>query len=1193
MVEALMVEAAMVEPLTVKAVTVGGPFKITEIMCGEGGFAAGVGESTNEGHIMNARSRIACISAAVAALMFGAGVSQGRDLTWDANGTADPLGADGSGNWDLTSPNWVNGDLTTGTNVAWLNAAGDNAVFGNGTNVFDGNATPNNIDLGAAITVNDILLGIGTNGGVYNLSDFGGGSLTLTGNINKTAGNGALSFLLQSNAMTLGAGDHVVALKDTPGDTAELAINGAITGAGGITMDNSTQGYESWGTLAFNVDNSYTGATNISFGRLVITTANGLGASSAGTTISGAGSLSIGGAGTTVTGDINLTEPITIKRSDYSSTPDFQHYGDAFVAANSGTPRTITVSGPLTIDSTDARIAANTNTLVLPNPFIAGTTVAPGTAMADLEGDFAGFINLNADNTAYAAAGNANGILGGALVTGASAAAIGGAGSKLVLNGGTLHITSALVASNPAIATNFGGHTIDTSNVGTGVDIDPGLTFTVNGLSGGGVGERGTGTLNFVGTNNFTGNPYFDNGTINFVAGSTTAVNSLGLRSPVVNIDGTLNITNGDNVFGASANGTNGGPDMATVNISSTGSFSSGGIVFLGKDNGTVGTINQTGGSLTITRNGNFGFVLADGRGGKNPTGNYNFSGGTFTSAGEVYVGEGGDAAGAHGTGHWTQTDGTANINNWFVVGREHAVGTVDISGGTLNHAGGNMSLGDSSNSDNATNLINIHGTAVINNNTGEMWVGQAGGTIAVMNVADSASITNNNWVAVGRAGGTGTINLSGGSFTQQTANHLTIGSGGTGTVNVTGGTLTGLDTFLGEVGSGSGTLNISGTGNVVLNGTTVFADHDTVTGNLNLNGGTLTASSFQANNEGGTGKGTFTFNGGTLIAAGDQTNFIGAKVTSVVSTGGALINSNAHAVTVNSALTHDTTLAGADGGLTKSGEGILTLAGANTYTGPTSASAGSAIFGKSLTTSSSVTASGTGTVGLAAGAGNNLVIMTPSVSVSDSGKIDLADNKLIVTTANQTGTWNGSDHYTGISGLVQTARGAGAWNGPSGITSSTAAANPNPKLYSIGVVKVGDIKTVGDDATATFAGQTVHGSDTVAMYTYGGDANLDGKINIDDYGLIDSHVGQSGSVFGWHNGDFNYDGKINIDDYGIIDGNIGAQGAPLPTASQSLATLADSGVVNLGGVSAVPEPASLGLLAIAGAGLLRRRRRH
>src|SRR5205814_1482555 len=70
---------------------------------------------------------------------------------------------------------------------------------------------------------------------------------------------------------------------------------------------------------------------------------------------------------------------------------------------------------------------------------------------------------------------------------------------------------------------------------------------------------------------------------------------------------------------------------------------------------------------------------------------------------------------------------------------------------------------------------------------------------------------------------------------------------------------------------------------------------------------------------------------------------------------------------------------------------------------------------------------------------------------------------------------------------------------------------------------------------------------DTLVMYTYGGDANLDGKIDIADYGQIDFNVPLGTS--GWYNGDFNYDGKIDIADYGIIDFNIGIQGAPSSTA--------------------------------------------
>jgi hypothetical protein len=95
-------------------------------------------------------------------------------------------------------------------------------------------------------------------------------------------------------------------------------------------------------------------------------------------------------------------------------------------------------------------------------------------------------------------------------------------------------------------------------------------------------------------------------------------------------------------------------------------------------------------------------------------------------------------------------------------------------------------------------------------------------------------------------------------------------------------------------------------------------------------------------------------------------------------------------------------------------------------------------------------------------------------------------------------------------------------------------------------------------------------------MYTYGGDANLDGKITISDYGAIDFNIGIPGAT-GWSNGDFNYDGQITISDYGIIDFNIGIQGPPL------------GGVPNPAALSAVPEPASLVILLPL---LLPRRRR-
>jgi hypothetical protein len=106
-------------------------------------------------------------------------------------------------------------------------------------------------------------------------------------------------------------------------------------------------------------------------------------------------------------------------------------------------------------------------------------------------------------------------------------------------------------------------------------------------------------------------------------------------------------------------------------------------------------------------------------------------------------------------------------------------------------------------------------------------------------------------------------------------------------------------------------------------------------------------------------------------------------------------------------------------------------------------------------------------------------------------------------------------------------------------------------------------------------------GSDTLVMYTYGGDANLDGKLNVDDYGRIDSNIGL-GSV-GWFNGDFNYDGKVNVDDYGILDSNIVIQGAPFQTGAAATERVAR--------LTAVPEPSAAIVFLTLLAGAPRRRR--
>jgi autotransporter-associated beta strand protein len=198
-------------------------------------------------------------------------------------------------------------------------------------------------------------------------------------------------------------------------------------------------------------------------------------------------------------------------------------------------------------------------------------------------------------------------------------------------------------------------------------------------------------------------------------------------------------------------------------------------------------------------------------------------------------------------------------------------------------------------------------------------------------------------------------------------------------------------------------------------------------------------------------------------------------------------------------------------------------------------------------------------------------VSVVNSLGYSGSGKIDLRNTRLVARASGLGGFSGGS--YTGMLGVIQSGRNGGTWDG-GGVVTSMTDAQPATALTSLGAATAAQAGRVGQ----VWGGATLVAGDVLVMYTYAGDANLDGKINIDDYGRIDGNVASSGSVFGWFNGDFNYDGKINIDDYGIIDGNINRQGTPFAAAG------------GLEEVSAVPEPVLS--LWLAPALLARRRRR-
>lgn len=375
-------------------------------------------------------------------------------------------------------------------------------------------------------------------------------------------------------------------------------------------------------------------------------------------------------------------------------------------------------------------------------------------------------------------------------------------------------------------------------------------------------------------------------------------------------------------------------------------------------------------------------------------------------------------------------------------------------------------------------------------------------------------------------------------------------------------------------------TLTKKGTGQFSIVGTTV---ND---GNIDVQGGTLSIETtstvggsgtitYEAGSTGqffrptGTVSRPMVVNGATLTDA-SQTNTV--NITSPLTFGG----SNSFAINSSTGFTFSGNInETVSSSVTKNGAGTMVLGGTLGYTGTTTVNAGKLILNNSLPASAGISVTG-GTLQMAA---NQMhAIKTASVSVTGTGKLDINDNKLI-TTAQGVGSWNGTA-YDGLTGQIAAGYSANQDFSGNGVVTSQTTATGGNTLNNIGVASNADL------GYSTFGGVSVGANDTLAMYTYGGDANLDGMITGDDYFQIDSAFPQGGH--GWFNGDFNYDGAITGDDYFIIDSNFPAQGAAIPT-SGGVAS-ATSGVA---GVQAVPEPASIGVIAMGATALLARRRRR
>jgi autotransporter-associated beta strand protein len=417
-------------------------------------------------------------------------------------------------------------------------------------------------------------------------------------------------------------------------------------------------------------------------------------------------------------------------------------------------------------------------------------------------------------------------------------------------------------------------------------------------------------------------------------------------------------------------------------------------------------------------------------------------------------------------------------LNSQFVVGNSGAAGSLTIAtGATLSKTGtNNLAL-----SGNGT-VIDVNGTLIrTGNGTGSnsLRIGAVGGDLVTVNINAGGTVTHNstnNRIEIGQ-GGEGIVNVQGGILQAINGGAILVGANGTrGTLNLTSGTVSSVnDIVVGNVAegvlnvsggtasitgtggqrlvvanngvatvtlSGSGSINIAGTGGVNFGS----AAASTGTGTFNLDGGSLTTQSISQVAAGVNG--TFNFNGGTLRPSVNNANFFTGVTNAFVKGGGAIIDTNGFDINIGQNLLADAVSTG--GGLSKNGNGTLTLSGASTYTGATTINVGTLLVSGSLggtakvDVQSGATLGGSGSIVPTSGATGSVNLLTgaklsPGVAVgtltavfAGGGQFNLSLAVAPVNSQSLTfelGTVGGSDKVTLTGGALNIGTGVLAFD--------------------------------------------------------------------------------------------------------------------------------------------------------------------
>jgi hypothetical protein len=471
---------------------------------------------------------------------------------------------------------------------------------------------------------------------------------------------------------------------------------------------------------------------------------------------------------------------------------------------------------------------------------------------------------------------------------------------------------------------------------------------------------------------------------------------------------------------------------------------------------------------------------------------------------------------------------------------------------------------------------LQIQGTATLNNSGGTIAATSGGSVTLIGAIKISGGVLSTDAIGVIRSGTDGTTTCprltdltNAGALQLLDGKDITIA----GTINNTG-SIT-LDTFSSSLPSTlliSGDTTLSGAGTVnlqLLTSITSATPTDRLinAGNTIRGAGSLGNNSMNLTNR-GTMIGT-TGRGLTIDPSAEALN----DTTGVWSaaTGGVLVLSG----NGSSSFVNNGTITVASGGTLIVNTGAI-LTGYGIFNdGRTTLTSGAAVNVASIT--------GAGTTALTVGAGvtlnyirgNALSISHSTLSINTNGT---SSGTSVVTSLTIIGTGSMDLHdndlvidYGASTPLdsVRTMIGIGS------LTSSQAAASTTPKTA------LGYLDNTAGQFT-TFSGQSVDNTSVLIKYTYAGDANLDGQVDVTDLGALATNW-QTSNV--WTGGDFNYDGFVDVSDLGILASNWQAGvGDPLgPSFAEAMTAVG----------LAVPEPGAVALLVGGSAACVRRGRRR